>query len=196
MKKTWTVHAKEKLYEGFFKCFRFRFSHALYAGGDSPQIDREVQLRGEAAGVLIWDPARDEFLLIEQIRAGAFAEENGPWLTEIVAGMVGEGEVPEEVVRREALEEASVELHDTVPMLRYMPSPGGSDEGLHLFLARADLKQAGGIFGLAEEGEDIRAFTVSTSEALDMLARGEIHNSMTVIALQWWQLHHSELAWR
>lgn len=196
MKKTWTVHARETLYSGFFKALNIRFSHSLFAGGESPVITREVQLRGEAAAVLIWDPARDTFLMIEQIRAGALNEANGPWLTEIVAGMLGEGEEPEQVVRREALEEANVELLDVVPMLRYLPSPGGTDEGLHLFLAKAELEHAGGVFGLAEEGEDIRAFTVPTAEALAMLERGDIHNSMTVIALQWWQLHHAELDWR
>ncbi len=195
MKKQWTVHSAERLYQGFFRMMRFRFSHSLFAGGEGPVVEREVMLRGAAAAVLIWDPARDEFLLVEQIRPGAFEQPGGPWLTEIVAGMVESGEQPDEVVRREALEEANVELLDVVPMLQYMPSPGGSDERLHLFLARADLREAGGLFGLAEEGEDIRAFCVSTKEALAMLARGEIDNSMTVIALQWWQLNNRQLDW-
>lgn len=195
MDKHWTVHATEQLYRGFFKMVRYRFNHALFAGGDGPVLEREVLLRGAAAAVLIWDPARDEFLLVEQIRPGAFAETNGPWLVEIVAGMVGEGEEPAEVVRREALEEADVELLEVVPMLRYMPSPGGSDESLHLFLGRAALGGAGGLYGLAHEGEDIRAFTLKTGEALAMLERGEIDNSMSVIALQWWQLNHRRLGW-
>jgi len=169
MSMRWTVHAKERLYQGFFNMVRYQFSHSLFAGGESPVVDREVLLRGAAAAVLIWDPARDEFLLVEQIRPGAFTEENGPWLTEIVAGMVGKDEMPEEVVRREALEEADVVLTDVVPMLRYLPSPGGSDESLHLYLAKANLADAGGLHGLAEEGEDIRAFTVPTQTALDSL---------------------------
>lgn len=193
MKKSWTIHSTETLFRGFFSFVKFRFSHELFAGGLSPAIEREVLLRGEAAAVLIWDPARDEFLLVEQIRPGAFDSVNGPWLTEIVAGMVDEGEAPEQVVRREALEEANVVLTDVEPMLSYQPSPGGSDEKLWLFLGKADLSQAGGIHGLAEEGEDIRAFCVSTSEALGMLARGEIDNSMSVIALQWWQINRSAL---
>ncbi|MGB0867850.1 MAG: NUDIX domain-containing protein, partial [Granulosicoccaceae bacterium] len=145
MEKHWTVHATEKLYRGFFKLVRYRFSHSLFAGGRSAEIDREVLLRGPAAAVLIWDPALDKFLLVEQIRPGAFDQLNGPWLTEIVAGMVEAGEEPECVVRREALEEANVQLGDVVPMLQYMPSPGGSDERLFLFLGRADLKAAGGL---------------------------------------------------
>lgn len=195
MKLNWTVHAKDKLYQGFFSMVRYRFSHSLFAGGESPVLDREVLLRGAAAAVLIWDPARDEFLLVEQIRPGAFAEQDGPWLTEVVAGMVGVDEEPEQVVRREALEEADVVLTDVVPMLRYLPSPGGSDESLHLYLGKADLQNAGGLHGLAEEGEDIRAFTVPTQTALDWLESGKINNSMTVIALQWWQLHRTELDW-
>ncbi len=196
MKKHWTVHSKERLYRGFFSMFNVKFSHSLFAGGESPVIEREVLLRGDAAAVLIWDPMRDEFLLVEQIRPGAFEETKGPWLTEIVAGMVAEGEVPEQVVRREAIEEADTVLEEVEPMLRYMPSPGGSDERLWLYLGRADLNNAGGLHGLAEEGEDIRAFTLSTNKALEMLASGEIDNSMTVIALQWWQLNHEKLGWK
>ncbi len=195
MQQHWTVHAKERLYQGFFNMVRYRFSHALFGGGESPPLDREVLLRGDAAAVLIWDVERDEFLLVEQIRPGAFAHESGPWLTEIVAGMVGEGESPEEVVRREAREEADVEVTDLVPMLRYMPSPGGSSERLWLYLGRADLSKAGGVFGLPEEGEDIRAFCLPTADALARLERGEIDNSMSVIALQWWQLNRHKLAW-
>ena len=48
-------------------------------------------------------------------------------------------------------------------------------------------------FGLKEEGEDIRAFTASPSETYQMLENGLITNSMTILALQWFQLNGDNL---
>ena len=44
---------------------------------------------------------------------------------------------------------------------------------------------ATGIHGVATEGEDIRVFVVSATEAFLMLDSQKIYNSMTIIALQW-----------
>ena len=49
---------------------------------------------------------RDEVVLVEQIRIAAYDVSESPWLLEMVAGMIEEGESVEDVARREALEEA------------------------------------------------------------------------------------------
>jgi ADP-ribose pyrophosphatase len=52
-------------------------------------------------------PQRDEVVLIEQFRVGAWAGVN-PWLIELVAGLIDKDEEPEEVAHREAEEEAGL----------------------------------------------------------------------------------------
>ena len=66
------------------------------------------------------------------------------------------GETIEAVARREALEEAGLELQQLHHIQNYLVSPGGTTERVSLFVGRADSTTAGGIFGLPEEAEDIR----------------------------------------
>src|SRR3546814_18574745 len=49
---------------------------------------REIFERGHAAAVLLYDPARDAVVLIEQFRPGAYAAGVNPWLVEVVAGII------------------------------------------------------------------------------------------------------------
>ena len=154
---------------------------------------RELFERGRAAVVLPYDPARDAVVLIEQFRIGAYAAGLEPWLIEPVAGIVEPGETPEQVARREALEEAGCEIAELEPIGTVLPSPGGGSEVLHLYCGRVDSEGVGGLHGLAHEHEDIRAFTLPLDAALERLARSEYHNASTVMTLQWLALNRERL---
>lgn len=106
------IIARETLYNGFFSLTRYRFRHRLFKGGMSDEVKREVFERGHAAVLLPYDPVRDEVVLVEQIRIPAFDSSQTPWLLELVAGMIEPGETPEDVVRREAVEEAGITLRE------------------------------------------------------------------------------------
>lgn len=67
---------------------------------------------------------RDEVVLIEQIRIAAYDTSETPWLLEMVAGMIEEGESVEDVARREAIEEAGLIVKRTKPVLSFLASPG------------------------------------------------------------------------
>jgi ADP-ribose pyrophosphatase len=185
-------------FQGYFRLARYRFRHSLYRGGLSGAFDREVFERGQAAAVLPYDPVRDEVVLIRQFRAGTFAAGRHPWCWEIVAGMIEEGETPEDVARREAVEEAAVEILDLVPLYSLVLSPGACSETCNIFLGRIDSTGIGGVHGLDTENEDILVKTMPFGDALALLARDEIDNSAAVIALQWLALHRDELRnrWR
>jgi ADP-ribose pyrophosphatase len=180
-------------YDGRFKIIRYRLRHRLFAGGLSPVLVREVFERGHAVAVLPFDPERDQVVLIEQFRIGALGVVDDPWLLEPVAGIIESGESAPEVARREAAEEAGLELLDLVPACTYFASPGGSTETCQMFIGRVDAANAGGIFGKADEGEDIKAHVVALDTALDWLCDGRIHAATTVVALQWLALHRAEL---
>ncbi len=180
-------------FQGYFRLARYRFRHSLYGGGVSGAFDREVFERGQAAAVLPYDPVRDEVVLIRQFRAGTFAAGRHPWCWEIVAGMIEEGETPAGVARREAVEEAAVEIRDLVLLYSLVLSPGACSETCNIFLGLVDSTGIGGVHGLATENEDILVKTMPFAEARGLLARDEIDNSAAVIALQWLALHHDQL---
>jgi ADP-ribose pyrophosphatase len=180
-------------YEGFFRIERYRLRHRLFSGAWSRELVREVFERGHAAAVLPYDPVLDQVVLIEQFRIGALYAPGSPWLLEIVAGIIGPQETPEEVIRREAVEESGCHIREIVPICEYLVSPGGSSERLALFCGRVDASQVGGIHGLAEEGEDIRVVVMSTDDAVAQIQTGNIKAAAPIIALQWLVLNREQL---
>ncbi|MBI6529285.1 ADP-ribose diphosphatase [Proteus vulgaris] len=181
------------LYKGFFRMTEYRFKHRLFEGGWSEEVKREVFERGNAGVLLAYDPKRDEVVLIEQIRIPAYETSETPWLLEVIAGMVEQGESPEDVVRREAQEEAGVIVGRCEPIISYLSSPGGTSERMHVYVGEVDATTAKGIHGLACENEDIRVHVVSREQAYRWVEEGVIDNAASVIALQWLQLHHIAL---
>ena len=181
-------------YSGFFRMEKYRLRHELFSGGWSPEITRECLERGHAVAVLPYDPERDRIVLLEQFRVGALDFPGGPWLLEIVAGIMDEpDETPEDVARRETVEEAGCELLDLIPICRYLVSPGGASESITLFCGRVNAARIGGIRGVVDEHEDIRLHVVSRSEALNLLHAGRINSAAPIIALQWLELNHARL---
>ncbi|WP_318494012.1 ADP-ribose diphosphatase [Photobacterium leiognathi] len=188
------ILAKETVYQGFFKMVKYRFRHKLFAGGWSGEISREMFERGHAAALLPYDPITDDVVLIEQFRVGAMAAGCEPWQLEIVAGMIDhQDESAEDVVKREAVEEAGLTVAELQKVTRYLSSSGGCSEMLDIFVGTVDSTQAGGIHGLAEESEDIRVHVVSREQAYEWVESGKIENAASIIALQWLQLNYSRL---
>ena len=183
----------EVAFHGYFKVGRYFFRHSLFNGGQSKIISREVFERGQAAAVLLYDPTRDEVVLIRQFRAGSYVAGLHPWTWEAVAGIIEEGEDAAEVVKREAIEEAGLAVTDLLPIHRLMLTPGACSEACEIFLGRADTAIAGGVHGLESEGEDILVKAVPFAQALAMLSRGEIDNAVAVIALQWLALQRDDV---
>ncbi|MEE8534651.1 MAG: NUDIX domain-containing protein [Kiloniellales bacterium] len=180
-------------YEGHFRIERYRLRHKRFGGGWTEVMSRELFERGHAAVVLPYDPLRNTVVLIEQFRIGAYAAGFAPWIIEPVAGIMEAGETPEEVARREALEEAGCEIAELEPIGKVLVSPGGSSEVCHLFCGRVDSAGVGGLHGLEHEHEDIRAFVEPLDAVLERLAKGEYNNAITVMTLQWLALNRDRL---
>lgn len=189
----WSVISSKLLYSGFFKLTEVRLKHELFEGGESPLLRRELLFRYHAAAVLPYDPVRDEVVLIEQFRIGATEDASGPWLIEIIAGLQESDETAEEVIRREAMEEAGCMVSELTPVHRYYSSPGSSSEQIQLFFARTDTSGLGGVHGIDEEGEDIRVHVIDSSTAFDWLDEGRIDSAVPIIALQWFRLNRERI---
>ncbi len=197
-KETAEIVRQEVAFQGYFKVVRYFFRHTLHDGGMSGVISREVFERGQAGAVLMYDPQRDEVVLIRQFRAGAYVAGHHPWTWEIVAGIIEDEETAEIMIRRESVEEAGLEVGELIAMQNVMLTPGACSEGCQIFLGRIDSSRAGGVFGLAEEHEDILVKVLPFAEAYAMVERNEVDNAVGVIALQWLALHRDEVRkrWR
>lgn len=187
------ITKQENCFTGFFQVDRYSLKHRLFAGGWSDELHREVFVRTKAVAVLPVDLRNQKVVLVEQFRVGALAANQSPWLLEIVAGILEEGEQPEELAHRETMEEAGLRIDRLLPICEYFPSPGGSSEQLEIFCGVVDTSEAGGLYGLPHEGEDIRVHSISIADAFDLLNGGKLNNAATIIALQWLKLNLSKL---
>ena len=186
--RQWKLHKRLTRYQGFYRIDSVEFSHALYSGGDTGVLERELFVRGNVVGVLPYDPVRDQVALVQQFRIGAMHQQPDPWLVEIIAGMIDTDETPEQVAIREAHEEAGITLENVELISHYLSSPGASNEEVFLYFAETDLSEVAGTHGLAEEDEDILVKVVPAEQAIAMLESREIRNALSIIALQWLKL--------
>lgn len=176
-------------YSGFLSILRISLRHRLYSGDMSPLITRELMERGQAVAVVLYDQQRDTVIMIEQFRIGAMKDPKGAWLLELVAGMIEEGEQPEQVARRESMEESGCEIKKLHQIGSYYVSPGGCSEQITLYYASIDshgLDET--IGGVDHESEDIRVRVLPWIEVEAMLTAGEINNATALIGLQWLQI--------
>jgi len=188
-----TLNKRSTLYQGFFRMEELRVQHELFKGGMSPQLRREVMVRPQAACILLFDPVRDEIVMVEQFRAPTMEGDN-PWLLELVAGLLDKNtESPDDVARRESVEEAGLVVRRLEKITQYWSSPGASNEYVHLFVGEIDASEAGGIHGLVEEGEDIRVVVLPVIEMRTLLQNQKINNAASIIALQWFESNYNAL---
>lgn len=191
--KRFEVLAQETVYEGFFSLEQYTLKHTLYKGGWSEPLRRELFRRNNCVAVLLYDPDRDEVVLIEQFRMGAVLQPENAWLLEIVAGAIEEGETADQVAYREAWEEAGCQITDLIEIMQFYTTPGGSSERITLFCGRVDSQGIGGVCGLHEEGEDIHVTAVKSEQVFRMLEEGRIESGIPIIAMQWLYIHRDRL---
>ena len=183
----------QTVWSGYFSMRRVTVRHRRFAGGWSEPLVREVFERGDAVAVLPYDPVTDSIVMIEQFRPGAMRGDDSPWMLELIAGIVEDGELDTDVVHREAMEEAACELSELVPIATVFPSAGACTEQVRLFCGRVTNASIGGLHGLQDEGEDILVHSVPRATALQLLAENRIPNGHTLIALQWLHIHGDAL---
>ncbi|MEH6587734.1 MAG: NUDIX domain-containing protein [Halioglobus sp.] len=181
------ILSEETAYQGYFSIRRLTLQYRAFGGGwVDPQV-REVFERGDAVGVLPYDPATDSLVLIEQFRPGAMRGDDSPWMLELIAGIVEPNETDEQVAHREAMEEAGCEISELEPIATVLPSAGACTEQVRLFCGRVSSATAGGVHGLAEEGENILVHCVPVATAFELIALNRIPNGHTLISLLWLQ---------
>jgi ADP-ribose pyrophosphatase len=101
------------------------------------------------------------------------------------------------VARREAVEEAGLAVRRIEPIARFFATPSKSSELTHLYCGEVDASGAGGVHGLAHEGEDIRVIPMPADHAFALLESGRIDSAWPMIGLMWLRTHRERLrrAW-
>jgi ADP-ribose pyrophosphatase len=181
------ITRRQTPYSAFFAVEEYDLAWRKFDRHMGQPVNRAVFLSGDAVTVLPYDPIRDRVLLIDQFRAGPFARGDvQPWLLEAIAGRIDPGETPEQAARREAVEEAGLELTGLLPVAGYYPTPGANSEFLYSYVALTDLPDdKAGIFGLESEAEDIRTHILPFAELMQMVASGEASNAPLILTALW-----------
>lgn len=189
------IMARETLFQGYFRVDRYKIRHERFEGGWTEPFHREVFERSrDVAGVLLFDPRADKIVLVEQFRAGIMAHgQKNPWTIEIALGMVDSNETAEQAARREAMEETGCAITDLQPISSYFSSPGGTTEHILLFVGRTAAPEDGILRGLKQENEDIRVRVLDATRAIGLIYADRIQDAQTLIAMQWFLMHHTEL---
>jgi ADP-ribose pyrophosphatase len=106
----------------------------------------------------------------------------GERLWEVPAGTLDPGETPEQTALRELREETGYTPGKLTRLAEWWVSPGIFTERMHLYLCE---ELTPGSQDLMPD-EWIEPHPVPWSQAMDMVARGEIQDAKTMIALLWY----------
>lgn len=185
------VH-QETVWKGFVHMQRLLFDQRM-PDGRVIRIDREVHDHGQAAAILLYDPARDSVILVRQFRPAAFMNGDESFMLELPAGLLDDDNAAD-AIRREAMEESGYAVGSVQFLMEMYASPGTLTEKVSLFFARIDLDvKAGAGGGLEDEGEDLEVLRYTLDDAFAMIASGEITDAKTIIALQWAMINRERL---
>lgn len=190
--------SRTRVHDGFLKLDICEVRQALFDGGTSPVLRREVLVAHKAVAALCYDPERDDVVMIEQARLPAELAGFAGIQTEIVAGLIDPGEMPEDVVRREVKEESGLDVIGTPILVAHaLSTPGHSTEQVWVYCARVVAPDTTGYFGLLEEHEDIRTLIVPFKEFTQWLANGRVTHGFALMAGFWLMAHRDQVraAW-
>lgn len=186
-----TIRGRAPLHEGFLRVYRYEFEVERHRGG-TQRIPWEVMERGNAVAVLGHDVKRDEIVLANEFRPGALVSGDYPYLDNLVAGSIEQGETALDAAVREMHEEAGLTLSDPVIIHpgAYVSS-GGASEKISLVYGTVDTSLAGGVHGSASEHEDILTVVMPAQHFIERVRSGDINDLKTIVAGYWFAEQHA-----
>ena len=149
--------------------------------------EREVYDHGNAATALLYNKAQRTIILTRQFRVPTYLNGNPTgMLLETCAGLLEEGEDPDETIIREIKEETGYAIDAVQKIYEAYTSAGSLTELLYLYIAEYRKEQkvsTGG--GLPDEGEEIKIVELDFDEALQLMDSGGIKDVKTILLLQY-----------
>jgi len=181
--KKFSIKQTEMCHDGFFKLKKHTIQYEKFEGSTSKPHRREVLVREPTVAVLLYDEKQDSILLTEQFRVGPMENGVNPWIFEIPAGIVEQGEDKRKAIEREILEETGYKCEAGELIGEFYLSPGGTNEVTTLYFSQLDLISSG-IHGAKSENEDIKTHILSVAQACKLMQRGNL-SVITGLALMW-----------
>jgi nudix-type nucleoside diphosphatase (YffH/AdpP family) len=173
-------------FEGWFSLVSLRIA------SNGEEIDRPVIEHPSGIAVLAFDPQRRVALTIRQMRP-AVLHLDGPVMDEAIAGALEDGDA-EACARREAMEEAGVQLGTLERVAHVWMTPSSTTERVWLYLGPygpADRVAEGG--GLAEEGEHLEVAERPLAELWARAQGGAMTDAKLLMLLQALRIRRPEL---
>ena len=180
-----TVKKVTQEYKGFLTINRYEIEKDLHEGGKQ-DMTWLIMERGNAVGILAYDPGTDEVVLVNEMRAGILAAGGYPYTDTLPAGGIARGETPEQAAIREMQEETGLDLkgariiHDKAYV-----SAGGTSESISIVFGTIDITKAGGIHGNEDEKENIKTTVMKSDDFMQAIKSGEINDLKTMVAGYW-----------
>ncbi|MFD0917039.1 NUDIX domain-containing protein [Pseudahrensia aquimaris] len=173
----------------------FRSLKTIFYREDISGIEakRELAIAPCAVAVVAYDPDLEKLVMIRQFRLGAQMGTGCGKCVEVVAGLIDEGEAPEQAAIRELQEESGLTAKRVEKLCQFLTTPGLADEVIHLFYAEVDASKLVSEAGEASETEQTFPFTLSLDEALNAVDSNGIQNGIAMIALLWFARHKNRL---
>jgi 8-oxo-dGTP pyrophosphatase MutT (NUDIX family) len=171
--EAWPVRASGTRFEG--AVISVRVDTLDY---DGHTFDREIVTHPGAVAIAALDDS-GRVLVLSQYRHAAQRR-----MIELPAGLLDvDGEEPLLAAQRELREEGGVRAERWRPLLEYLPSPGMSDERVHIFVAEglSRVDQAEGFTPEHEEAAMSRDW-VDLDDLLTAVMSGSVQNGHTVVA--------------
>lgn len=148
---------------------------------------REVFDHGNAAAALLYNKDNRTLILTQQFRIPTLLNGNpGGMLLECCAGLLDEGEAPDDTIIREIEEETGYKVDKAGKVLECFTSAGSLTELIYLYIAeyRPEQKVSEG-GGLAEEGEEVKVLELPFDDVVKDLEEGRIKDAKTIMLLQY-----------
>ena len=184
--------------DDFFQVEAVQLQFERFDGQMSPEVRRLNFRRGDSVAALLYHRDSGQLILVNQVKYPTYHNSLNPaqrgWITEVIAGVREAEEDPAEAMQREILEETGYRVPQLTPVSTFYLSPGGTSERLFLYYGEVrdpDKIAPGG--GVPSEAEDIRLLYYTPEEAFALLARGEIVDAKTIIALMWFKEKQASL---
>ncbi|MBM7614025.1 NUDIX hydrolase [Alkaliphilus hydrothermalis] len=163
----------ERIYEG--KVINLRVD--MVELPDRKYSKREIVEHGGAVGVVAVTPD-GKLLFVKQFRKAVEGD-----LLEIPAGKIEKDEDPKDCALRELEEETGYTTSKITKMLDFYTSPGFSNEVIHIYLAE-ELEQGE---ACPDEDEYIEVISLTLEEMLELIKKGEVKDSKTIVAILYYQ---------
>lgn len=154
---------------------------------------REIVVARHAVAVIAYDPKRARLVMVRQFRLGAQMGTGKGFCTEVVAGLIDDGEQPHESAHRELVEETGLQASRIELICSFLTSPGMSDELIHLYYAETDSTMLPQEAGAVDEAEQTFPFTLTLDEALTAVDENSITNGIAMVALLTFARHRKRL---